>query len=296
VTGTLLRQIGIIGVGMIGASVAAAVRSREITTRIVAYSPGEDAKIALAAGWIDHVCEQATDCLEGSDLVVLSAPVSSIMHLMPLIAQCLAQQASEGKPLTRLTDTGSSKQGIVAASEALGPNKAVFVPAHPIAGSERRGAAAANPDLFVNRMVLLCQGDDIAVESFNVVSRFWQSLGARTATIHAKLHDEVYAEVSHWPHAAAFALCLGIARGPLAEHSVARAGAGLKDTTRIAASDPALWTDILLSNKAATLASAQRHRQALSDLIERIEQDDRAALVELLTKASQWRQGLQDLA
>ncbi|NBS39413.1 MAG: prephenate dehydrogenase/arogenate dehydrogenase family protein [Betaproteobacteria bacterium] len=258
VTGTLLRQIGIIGVGMIGASVAAAVRSREITTRIVAYSPGEDAKIALAAGWIDHVCEQATDCLEGSDLVVLSAPVSSIMHLMPLIAQCLAQQASEGKPLT--------------------------------------SAAAANPDLFVNRMVLLCQGDDIAVESFNVVSRFWQSLGARTATIHAKLHDEVYAEVSHWPHAAAFALCLGIARGPLAEHSVARAGAGLKDTTRIAASDPALWTDILLSNKAATLASAQRHRQALSDLIERIEQDDRAALVELLTKASQWRQGLQDLA
>jgi prephenate dehydrogenase len=291
-----LRQIGIIGIGMIGASVAAAVRSRDLAARIVAYSPGEDAKIALASGWIDHLCKEATDCLEGSDLLVLSAPVSAITDLMPSIAKCLAQQAREGKTLARLTDTGSSKQGIMAASQVLGPHKDVFVPAHPIAGSERSGALAANPDLFVNRTVLLCQDGEVALESFNLVSRFWQSLGARTASIDAKLHDEVYAEVSHWPHAAAFALCLGIANGPLAEHSVARAGAGLKDTTRIAASDPTLWTDILLSNKEATLASAQRHRKALDDLIECMAQDDRAGLVELLAKASKWRQRLQDVA
>ncbi|MFZ9525216.1 MAG: prephenate dehydrogenase, partial [Burkholderiaceae bacterium] len=158
------------------------------------------------------------------------------------------------------------------------------------------GAAAANPDLFLERSVLLCPKDDQDADSFKLVSRFWQSLGARTAVIDPKLHDAVYAEVSHWPHAAAFALCLGIANGPLADHSLARAGAGLKDTTRIAASNPTLWADILLSNKDATLASAQRHRDALDDLMRCIEQEDRQRLIELLAAASHWRQQLQDFA
>ncbi|MFN4963389.1 MAG: prephenate dehydrogenase [Burkholderiales bacterium] len=292
----LVRQIGIVGIGMIGASVAAAVKARGVAARVVAYSPGEDAKVALAAGWIDRVCEQASDCLEDSELLVLSAPVSSIIELMPAIAHTLDQHLRAGKKLAALTDTGSSKQGIIEAAKALGPHQSRFIAAHPIAGSERRGAAAANPDLFLERSVLLCPKDDQDADSFKLVSRFWQSLGARTAVIDPKLHDAVYAEVSHWPHAAAFALCLGIANGPLADHSRARAGAGLKDTTRIAASNPTLWADILLSNKDATLASAQRHRDALDDLMRCIEQEDRQRLIELLAAASHWRQQLQDFA
>ncbi|NCX43497.1 MAG: prephenate dehydrogenase/arogenate dehydrogenase family protein, partial [Betaproteobacteria bacterium] len=153
--GERLNQLGIIGIGMIGASVAAAARARGIVERIVAYSPGDDAQIALRAGLIDQVCTRATDCLEASDVVVLSAPVSSIVDLMPQIAQTMAALERQGKALARLTDTGSSKQMIsAAAAHHLGRFKARFLAAHPIAGSERRGAAAANPDLFLNRKVL----------------------------------------------------------------------------------------------------------------------------------------------
>ena len=112
--------IGIVGIGMIGASVAAAVKARGVAARVVAYSPGEDAKVALAAGWIDRVCEQASDCLEDSELLVLSAPVSSIIELMPAIAHTLDQHLRAGKKLAALTDTGSSKQGIIEAAKALG--------------------------------------------------------------------------------------------------------------------------------------------------------------------------------
>ncbi|NBU02544.1 MAG: prephenate dehydrogenase/arogenate dehydrogenase family protein [Betaproteobacteria bacterium] len=270
--GERLNQLGIIGIGMIGASVAAAARARGIVERIVAYSPGDDAQIALRAGLIDQVCTRATDCLEASDVVVLSAPVSSIVDLMPQIAQTMAALERQGKALARLTDTGSSKQMIsAAAAHHLGRFKARFLAAHPIAGSERRGAAAANPDLFLNRKVLLCPSEDQDPVGLQQLEQFWQSLGARTALMEPALHDAVYAEVSHWPHAAAYALCLGIASGPHAEQSLAQAGAGLKDSTRIAASDAALWADILLSNQAATLASAQRHQDAVDALIRCIE-------------------------
>jgi len=292
-----LKQLGIIGVGMIGASVAAAVKARNLADCVIAFSPGEDAQIALERGLIDRICAQATDCLVDSDLVVLSAPVSSIAGLMPAIAKRMAAIQAQGKALGSLTDTGSSKQLIIrAAEQALGRFRPLFVAAHPIAGSEQRGASAANPGLFDQRSVLICPSGQQDAESLSLVRELWQSLGARLEVIDATLHDAVYAEVSHWPHAAAFALCLGIARGPLAACSISRVGAGLKDSTRIAGSDPALWADILLSNREAALASAQRHLKALEDLMQCIEQDDPGALTDYLAQASRWRKQLQDFA
>ena len=292
-----IKQLGIVGVGMIGASIAAAVKARKLADRIVGFSPGEDAQTAFDLGLIDTVCAQASDCLIDSDLIVLSAPVGVIIELMPSIASQMHHLITQGKPVGVITDTGSSKQLIIQAAEAaLGPLRRQFVAAHPIAGSERRGALAANPELFAQRSVLLCQSADQAPHAVSLVSEFWQALGARTEWIEPMLHDEVYAEVSHWPHAAAFALCLGIARGPFAEQCLPRAGAGLKDSTRIAGSDPALWADILLSNREATLTSAQRHLKALEDLIENIEREDRQALTQALSLASSWRQQLKDFA
>ena len=292
-----IKQLGIVGVGMIGASIAAAVKARKLADRIVGFSPGEDAQTAFDLGLIDTVCAQASDCLIDSDLIVLSAPVGVIIELMPSIASQMHHLITQGKPVGVITDTGSSKQLIIrAAEQALGRFRPLFVAAHPIAGSEQRGASAANPDLFDQRSVLICPSGQQDAESLSLVCEFWQSLGARLEVIDATLHDAVYAEVSHWPHAAAFALCLGIARGPLAACSISRVGAGLKDSTRIAGSDPALWADILLSNREAALASAQRHLKALEDLMQCIEQDDPGALTDYLAQASRWRKQLQDFA
>jgi len=286
----VIAQLGIIGVGMIGASIAAAAVQRARVAHVVAYSPHDDAERARDAGWVHRICAHPTGCLEGSDLVILAAPVSAIAGMMPLLAEGLERLDQQGKALPFLSDTGSSKQTIVAsADQALGRFRARFLPAHPIAGSERRGAQAANPDLFVDRSVLLCTHTGAGAHTIATVTAFWQSLGARVAAIDAAEHDALYAEVSHWPHAAAFALCLGIARGPHAADSLLRAGAGLRDTTRIAASDAQLWSDIILSNRTHTLRAATRHLDALQDIVAAIDAGDRERLSALFEQAARWR-------
>jgi len=293
----VITQLGIIGVGMIGASIAAAAVQRAGVARVVAYSPGNDALDAQAAGWVHRICADAPSCLNGSDLVVLAAPVSAIEALMPQLAAHLEELENAGLPLPHLSDTGSSKLSIVASADrALGRFRCRFLPAHPIAGSERSGARAANPDLFVDRSVLVCSDPRVGAPTREAVSDFWERLGARVESIDPVTHDALYGEVSHWPHAAAFALCLGIARGPHAESSLLRAGAGLRDTTRIAASDATLWSDIILSNRDHTLRSAQRHLAALHTLVEAIEANDIAGLRALLEEAAIWRRQLREAA
>jgi prephenate dehydrogenase len=282
---------------MIGASIAAAAVHRAGVARVVAYSPGNDALDAQAAGWVHRVCADAPSCLNGSDLVVLAAPVSAIEAMMPQLATRLEELENAGLPLPHLSDTGSSKVSIVeSADRALGRFRSLFLPAHPIAGSEQGGAQAANPDLFVNRSVLVCSDQRVGAGTREAVSGFWKRLGARVETIDPAAHDALYGEVSHWPHAAAFALCLGIARGPHAEPSLLRAGAGLRDTTRIAASDARLWSDIILSNRDHTLQSAQRHLAALRTLVEAIEANDMAGLCKLFEEAAEWRRQLREAA
>lgn len=293
----MIAQLGIIGVGMIGASIAAAAVRRAGIARVVAYSPGNDALEAQAAGWVHRICADAPSCLNGSDLVVLAAPVGAIVAMMPQLAARLHELENAGLPLPHLSDTGSSKRSIVASADrALGRFRCRFLPAHPIAGSERSGAQAANPDLFVNRSVLVCSDHRVGAPTRKAVLAFWERLGARVESIDPVAHDALYGEVSHWPHAAAFALCLGIARGPHAEQSLLRAGAGLRDTTRIAASDARLWSDIILSNRDHALRSAQRHLAALRALVEAIETNNTAGLCELLEEAAVWRRQLRDAA
>jgi len=291
----VIAQLGIVGVGMVGASIAAAAVTHAGISRVVGYSPGEDAQHAQAAGWLQRVCEDAPSCLEGSDLVILAAPVGAIAAMLPSLAERLSQMEAAGVPLPHLSDTGSSKQSIVASADrALGRYRARFLPAHPIAGSERSGAGAAHADLFVDRKVLFCDNGKVGADTIQLLTGFWEKLGARVASIDPAEHDALYAEVSHWPHAAAFALCLGIGRGPHAAQSLLRAGAGLRDTTRIAASDGKLWSDIILSNREQTLASAHRHLSALAAIVAAIENDDRKALCALLEEAAAWRSHLHE--
>lgn len=275
--------LAVIGVGMIGGSVAAAARAAAAARFIVGFDPGRDSAQALALGLVDRLCDTLEAALAEADLVVLAAPVAAIVELLPAVARAAA-------PGTIVTDCGSTKARIArAADAAFAGRPARFVAGHPIAGGERSGPAAAQPGLFAGRRVLLCPGEAADAPATAAVEAFWQRLGARVDRIDAVRHDALFAEVSHWPHAAAFALAAAIGEGPFGEEAVRAAGAGLRDTTRIAASDPDLWTGILLDNRDAALVSARRFRDEVDRIVAAIEARDAQALREAFSRASRWR-------
>ncbi|MGE0312580.1 MAG: prephenate dehydrogenase [Lautropia sp.] len=290
-------RVAIVGCGLIGGSVAAALRARGLCELLTAYSPADGAQ-ARALGLVDVLAPTLEAAIDGADLVVLAAPVSVNAGLMPAIAGALGDRSV-------LTDVSSVKAGVVAAARAgLGPKRRRFVASHPIAGGETSGPSAANPALFEGRSAILSPMADADPDAVDEVRRLWQALGASTLDLDVDEHDRVYALVSHWPHAVAFGLAravagaLGAAAPGAAAPAVpaataARAdaliGAGLRDTTRIAASDPGLWADILLQNAGPVLDAAR----AFGDEIERLERAirlaDRDALVALIGDAARWR-------
>lgn len=275
--------LAVVGIGMIGGSVAAAARATGAARFIVGYGPGEDAGQALALGLVDRLCDTLEAAVAEADLVVLAAPVGAIVELLPAVAAA----ASAG---TVVTDCGSTKRRIAQAGDAAFAGRpARFVPGHPIAGGERSGPAAAQPGLFAGRRVLLCPGEAADARALETVEAFWRQLGARVDRMDAAHHDALFAEVSHWPHAAAFALAAAIGEGPFGEEAVRAAGAGLRDTTRIAASDADLWAGILLDNRDAALESARRFREEIERVVAAIEDRDATALREALSRASRWR-------
>jgi prephenate dehydrogenase len=282
----LFQRVAVLGVGLIGGSVAAAARASGVAAELVGYAPGGDAHHAQALGLIDTVAPDPASAAQGSDLVVIAAPIPALSGLLGEIAARLA-------PHALVTDTASTKRSVIeAARAAMGPAFARFVAAHPIAGAETHGPAAARAELFEGCVALLCpepETDPLALER---VAQFWSALGARVAQMGAGRHDRLFAEVSHWPHAAVFALCGAIASGPQAEEALRFAGAGLRDTTRIGASSAALWADILLDNREAVLDCAQAFERELRAMIDALRGEDRQALIERFETASRWRRRL----
>src|SRR5690606_20908582 len=167
-----------------------------------------------------------------------------------------------------------------------------FVPGHPIAGSEHSGAQAADPDLFRGRRWLLCPVDATPAQHCAAVTRLLEPTGAKVETLDPLLHDRVFADVSHWPHAVAFALSAAIAGHELAERALEYSGAGLRDTTRIGASSPTLWAAILLDNRDLCLESGQRSGGEIAEIRGALRAGDRDALVRIFSAASRWRNRL----
>jgi prephenate dehydrogenase len=279
-------RIAILGIGLIGGSLAAALRARGVDASIAACAPGGDAARARDIGLVDDAYTDPVAAVRGADWVVLAAPVPAMRSLMQAIAPALG-------PDTRLTDCGSTKRSVVEAARAtLGPAFARYVPGHPIAGSERSGPDAANPDLFRGKRWVLCPVDDAQRAHCSALGHLLEPTGAVISEMLPDAHDRLFAEVSHWPHAVAFALGAAIGRGDLADRAIEFSGGGLRDTSRIAASSPELWAGILLDNADAVLESAERYRDELARIVAAIERRDRAGLLESLETASRWRRRL----
>jgi prephenate dehydrogenase len=283
---TQIRKLAILGVGLIGGSLAAALRRAGTVGQIAGYSPGDDARVARALGYIDVACGSVGETVTDASFVVLAAPVTAMPDLFAQIRPALDVHAI-------VTDCGSTKRSVIdAARRELGDAFMRYVPGHPIAGSEHSGPQAADPDLFRGRRWLLCPLDSTPKQHCEAVARLLEPTGAQIATLDPLLHDRIFAEVSHWPHAVAFGLSAAIAGADLAERALEYSGAGLRDTTRVGASSPAMWADILLDNRDACLASAARFRACNDAIIGALEAGDRDRLMEVFATGSRWRNRL----
>lgn len=275
----LYQRIAVIGLGLIGGSLAAAVKSRGLATTVV----GADLRAAdLDFGIASEIIDEAAsirDAVTGADLVVIAVPVKATQAVLEQVQPYLSADAV-------LTDVGSTKVSFVQAVEAVfgsvGPR---VIPAHPIAGSERNGIRAATADLFARHKVILTPQDNTDPDNLSRLTRLWEGCGAEVLTMTASYHDEVLAATSHLPHLIAFSLVDTLAGEDQNMDIFRYAAGGFRDFTRIAASDPVMWHDIFLSNQQAVLRVIDRFNHDLDRLRTAIENNDGAQLLKVFSRA-----------
>ena len=280
-----VRRVAIVGLGLMGGSLALALRRLPRPPRIVAASAdAADLERGLARGVVDDAAPDAAVAVADADLVVYATPVSVTLELLASTRERIRDDAV-------VTDLGSVKRPVVGRARAVGLGGR-FVGGHPVAGSHRSGLAAARADLYDGARVWLTPadaesaGDPAAAHALERVAALWRSVGAEPAVIGAEEHDRLMAWASHLPQLAASALASALARAGIA---LADLGPGGADTTRIAASPPALWADILRHNADLVHQPLNALQGALAELAAALERGDGEALEDLLALASAWR-------
>jgi prephenate dehydrogenase len=277
-----LKRLCVVGVGLLGGSVALAARRANLAESVIGFSPSSGAR-AKALGLIDDSADTIEAAVDGADAIVLAAPPSAI-------ARFVAEPPSTLGAVAWITDVASTKGRI--ADLCLQANttlQARFVPAHPIAGSHEVGPEAARVDLFEGSRVVVTPVATNAVEAIEGVNHFWQALGASTLVMEAHEHDRRYALVSHLPHVISFALARVLAQQPDAALLAEIGGGSLRDLTRIAASDPALWTDISRENQPALKEALVMMRQALAEAELALDAGDWSALKAQFAQGQHWK-------
>jgi 3-phosphoshikimate 1-carboxyvinyltransferase len=269
-----------IGLGLIGGSLAAALRENKLTKEVVGFDTrADELALGVELGVIDSAAESAAQAVSGADLVVLAVPVKATRSVLREI-----QPALNGDAI--ITDVGSTKSGFVSDVRAvLGHLPATVIPGHPIAGSEKSGIRAANPQLFAKHKVILTPADNACPQALGKVTAMWRACDANVLTMAAEHHDEVLAATSHLPHLIAFSLVDTLAGDDQNMDIFRYAAGGFRDFTRIAASDPVMWRDIFLSNRDAVLHTIDRFTQDLDQLRSAIADQDGDTLLRVFTRA-----------
>ena len=282
------KQLGLVGCGLMGASFALALQQQGLVERVVGFSPSAGTRDkALQRGVIQQAVTSAGEAVQDADLVLLAVPVSHT-------AACLREIAPHLQTHALLMDVGSTKTDVVAAAQAaLSDKLPCFLPAHPIAGKAQAGVDHAEATLYQDRALILTPLPHNTPAQIAQATRLWQALGSRVHQMTPEAHDATFAAVSHVPHLLAFAQVNGLLQQPEGEAFLKLAGPGFRDFSRIAASDPAVWRDILLANAQQVLTQTTHFRLALEQLEAAITQGDAAQLQALVARASQARQAWQ---
>ena len=280
----LIQKLCIIGVGLIGGSLARALRQAGVVGEIVGC--GRDAAHLAKAeslGVIDRSSTDIPEAVRGADMVVLAVP----MQTMETVFKSMQGHLDER---TVITDVGSVKgRAVEAANAAFGAAPDNYIPGHPIAGTEKNGVEASFAELFQDRRVIITPLENNRAKAVEKVRSMWQACGAEVVAMGVEHHDEVLAATSHLPHMLAYALVDTLARMDDSQEIFSYAAGGFRDFTRIASSNPQMWHDICLANQSALKDVLHRFQHDLQLLIDAIEKGDSEYLKDTFTRAKQAR-------
>ncbi|WP_374316743.1 prephenate dehydrogenase [Aquabacterium sp.] len=280
----MFNQLGLIGCGLMGGSFALALKKAGLVKRVVGYSKSPSTvEKARRLGVIDVMAESALLAVSGSDIVLIAVPVAASEGTFKAIRHLVDKNVL-------FMDVGSTKRDVVdAARRVLKERIPSFVPAHPIAGREVAGIEYADATLYQGRKVILTpleQTDPVLVQKATDV---WAAIGCQVLKMSPENHDAAFAAVSHLPHLLAFAYVNAMTAQPDGREYLSLAGPGFRDFTRIAASDPTVWRDILLSNREEVLRQSEAFRAALEQMERQMRDWSGQSLQELIQTASDAR-------
>ncbi|WP_435695710.1 prephenate dehydrogenase [Uruburuella suis] len=284
-----LKQITLIGVGLIGGSFVLDLKRQGLVEKVVGIDlDADNLARALERKVIDEAFEEInTQSVGGADWVLIATPVATLPHICRQLAPLLSAP-------TIVSDVGSTKQSALAAfAEHLGAHLPRCVAAHPIAGSDRHGALAAQFGLYQDKKLIICPHAQQDAGALETVETLWQAVGARTYRMSAATHDAIFAAVSHMPHMLAYAYVHQIAEHPDGQTYLDFAASGFRDFTRIASSHPAIWTDICIANKDSLLDLLAGQQQALAYLQNLLQSNDADALYRYFEEAQHTRDDWQ---
>ena len=282
---SLFRKMAVIGVGLLGASLAKACKEQNLVDEISGFGRNrENLEKARTLNIIDHCPSDLAEAVKDADLIVLCTPVSTIVPLIQSIVP-------EIRPGTLITDVGSVKEPVVREAEKLVPEDIYFIGSHPIAGGENSGLEASTADLYQGARCIVTPTSKTNKNALEKINALWQAVGMSVIELSADEHDFIFGAVSHLPHIVAYALMntLGDLRTQDNHEVTAFSGAGLKDITRIASSDPVMWRDICLSNRNHSLDLVDRFQSKLGEIRNIIEKGDGQALKNEFIAANNYR-------
>ncbi len=282
-----IPRLAVIGVGLIGGSLALALKEAGAVGEVVGIGRGQaNLDKALELGVVDRVTRDPAEGVAGADLVFLATPVLSLAQ----VAAAVAPHLKEGAVLT---DGGSVKGAVAEAVEPLLPKGVHFVPGHPIAGTEKSGAEAAFATLYRKRRCILTPTPRTDPAALELVRRVWETAGSEVVLMDVEKHDRVLAAISHLPHMVAYSLVNAVGSYDRYEENILKYSAGgFRDFTRIASSDPDMWRDIALTNSEAVLEMMERFETFFAELKEDVRRGDASRLFEFFQRSKEMRDAI----
>ena len=280
-----MKKILIFGVGLIGGSIALKIRQKKLFDQIIGVgrSGGTSLTSYVSNGMLDVAIEKASEEIASTDLIIIATPVAQTKKILSDIYPFVNEKSV-------ITDVGSTKSDVMAAAkESLKEKFNQFIGSHPIAGSEKHGANAANYQLFENKDIIITPHHNSLNSTIDYLRKFWVSLGGRVSNMTPEIHDEIFSTVSHIPHLLAFGLVNLINNKSNKDQLLNFAASGFRDFSRIAASSPEVWRDISLANKKAILNDLKLYQDEISSIIKLIEEENTNELDQYLIKASTTR-------
>ncbi len=280
----MINRLAVIGVGLIGGSLALSLKSKGAVNEVVGYSRSDEARQeALSLGIIDKAADSIAEAVVDADVVFVAVPMGAM-------ASVFAEMSEHIRPEAIITDGGSAKAQVVSsAREALGDKFKQFVPGHPIAGTEKSGPAAAFATLYENHRIVLTPVSETDSAATAKIKMMWQLTGAEVFEMNVEHHDTVLAATSHLPHVLAFNLVGMLAQRDDCDEVLRYAAGGFRDFSRIASSDAVMWRDICLGNKQAILDLLDEFHQGINKIEQAIKEDEGEYLVEVFERAKKAR-------